>query len=164
MNKPMEQSGKNPNSKQDDDRLADFTDQVIEGKLKQVESNVDEELLGLEETILRLKRTLPSSSLDQAAVKQMQVRLSARIKREAQQEQPPFWKKLAEAIFRPQFGMAFAVMLVFVTLVIFSPSLTATGSTPLTGTALTPSSTRNILIVSGVAAVILIFAWTKRPK
>ena len=35
------------------DRLTKFVDQVLEGKMKQTESNVDDELLGL---ILRLAR------------------------------------------------------------------------------------------------------------
>jgi hypothetical protein len=165
MNKPMEQSGKNPNSIQDDNRLADFTDQVLEGKLKQAESNVDEELLGLEETILRLKSSIPSTPLDQAAVKQMQIRLNARIRRESQQEKQTFWKTWIEPILRPQFGMAFAVVALLVALVVFSPSLaTNTGSVPLAGTALPSTPTANILVVSILAGVILIFLWIKRPK
>ncbi|MBK9207157.1 MAG: hypothetical protein IPL71_02130 [Anaerolineales bacterium] len=164
MNKPMDQSGKNSNLIKDSNRLADFTDQVLNGKLEKVESNVDGELLGLEETILRLKSSIPSTPLDQAAIKQMQVRLKTRIQREAREVQPPFWKKWIEIISRPQLGMAFAVALVLVVLVIFSPSLFTAGPAPLTGTALAPSSTKNILIVSIAAGVMLIFFWMKRPK
>ena len=158
----MDQSGKNSNLIKDSNRLADFTDQVLNGKLEKVESNVDGELLGLEETILRLKSSIPSTPLDQAAIKQMQVRLKTRIQREAREVQLPFWKKWI--VSRPQLGMAFAVALVLVVLVIFSPSLSTAGPAPLTGTALAPSSTKNILIVSIAAGVMLIFFWMKRPK
>jgi len=161
----MDQSGNSRNSIQDDDRLADFTDQALEGRLEQIESNVDGELLDLEETVLRLKRSLSSTTLDQAAVKQMQVRLKARIRRESQEAKQPFWKEWAELLFRPQFGIVFAVALVLVVLVVFLPALNTAGSSaPLTGTALAPSSTKNILIASILAGVILIFAWIKRPK
>lgn len=159
----MHQPGKYPNSIQDDDRLADFTDQVLDGKLKQAESNVDEELLGLEETILSLKRSLPSTPLDQAAIKQMQVRLNARIRREAQETKRPFWKKWFEPQSRPKFGMAVVAVALLIALVIFLPSVTTSGSPSITATALTPA--KNILfIVSILAGIILIFLWTKRPK
>lgn len=158
----MDQPGKYPNSIQDDDRLADFTDQVLDGKLKQAESNVDEELLGLEETILSLKRSLPSTPLDQAAIKQMQVRLNARIRREAQETKQPFWKKWFEPQSRPNLGMAVAAVALLIALVIFLPTFITSGSPSITATALTPA--KNIFIVSILAGVILIFLWIKRPK
>lgn len=157
----MSQFSKYPNSKQEDNRLADFADQVLNGKLKQAESNVSEELLGFEETILRLKHSLPSTPLDQATVKQMQVRLNARIRRERQEAKQPFWKKWFEPQFRLQYGMAFAVIALLIALVIFSPASPSAGSS-ITATALSP--TENIFIAGILAGVILIFLWIKRPK
>jgi len=162
MNNYMDQSGKNSNSIKDDDRLADFTDQVLEGKLEKAESNADEELLGLEETILRLNRSLPSAPLDRATIKQMQVRLHARMRREAQEEKRPFWKRWMEPQFRPQLGMAFAVVMLLVVFVMLSPFLSGTSS-PVTATALTLNN-KNILIVGILIGIISIFIWIKRSK
>lgn len=161
MNNYMDQSGKNPNTMHDDDRLADFTNQVLDGRLEQAESNVTDELLALEETILRLKQSLPSAPLDQAAIKQMQVRLKARIRREEQQTRQPFWKRWLEPQFRPQLGMAFAAVALLIVFVVISPSLVSGGST-VTGTALTPS--RNIVVVAILAGIILFLLRIKRPK
>jgi len=157
----MSQPSKYTNSIQDDDRLADFTDQVLEGKLKQVVSGMDEELFGLEETVIRLKHSFPSTYLDQAAVKQMQVRLHARIRREGQEVKQPFWKKWFEPQFRPQFAMTFAAIALLIGIAIFSPSFANTG-TSITATALNP--TKNIFIIGVLAGVILIFLWIKRLK
>lgn len=157
----MSQTSEHLNSKQDDDRLADFTDQVLEGKLAQAEADLDEELLGLEKTILRLNRSFPPASLDQAAVKQMQVRFNARMRRESQEEKQPFWKKWFEPQLRPKFGMAFAAVALSIALVVLSTSSTNAGPL-ITATALTP--TKSIYIAGILAGVILIFLWVKRPK
>ena len=144
-----------------DDRLTDFADQVAQGKMKQTESNADDELLSLEETILRLNQSLPSVSLNEATVKQMQVRLNSRIRREAQQVNGPFWKKWLAPQARSQFGFAFAIVVLLITFAIFSASSSDSGST-ITATALNPA--KNIFIAGILAVVIIIFLWIKRPK
>ena len=156
----MNQPSKHPNSIQDN-RLADFTDQVMEGRIKQVEPDVDEELLNLEKTILRLNQTFPHTALDEATVKQMHVRLNARMRREEQETKQPFWKKWFEPQSRLQFGMVFIVMALVIVFVTFPPSFTATGSS-VAATALTPLQSSTIVVA--LAGVILVFLWIKRRK
>jgi len=149
-----------------DERLADFTERVLKGQLKGTESIVDEELRGLEETILRLQQAIPPASLDEAAVKQMQVRLNARIRKEGRSRPPSFWEKWFGAEWRsnlprPQYGMAFAAVAMIVVLVLLIPSLVTSG-TPTTATALTPS--QNIIVVLVLAGVIFFIFWVSRRK
>jgi hypothetical protein len=149
-----------------DDRLAAFTDRVLKGQHKGTESITDEELRGLEETILRLQQAIPPASLDEAAIKQMQVRLNARIRREGGSRRPSFWKNWFGAgwrsgLPRPQYGMAFAAVAMIVVLLLLVPSW-LTGGTPTTATALTPS--QNITVVLGLAGVIFLIFWVSRRK
>ncbi len=157
----MNQPNNRPNSMQDN-RLADFTDRVMEGRVKQVETDVDEELLDLEKTILRLNKTFPQVSLDEATVKQMQVRLNARMRREEKQIKQPFWKKWFEPQFRLQFGMAFIVMVLAIIFVVFNPSFVTSGSS-VTATALTPMQGSIAVVLAGVILVLL-WIWIKRSK
>ena len=144
-----------------DNRLADFVDQVLEGKMKQAESNVDDELLSLEQTILRLNQSLPPVSLDEATVKQMQVRLNARIRRESQEVKQPFWVKWFSSQTRPQLGFAFAAIALLIFLFVGTPLL-STDSSSTTGTALTPM---NNMVVAGVlVGGILVIFWLMRRK
>lgn len=142
-----------------DDRLADFTDQVLGGKIAQTASNVDEELLALEETVLRLNKTFPPVQLPEASVKQMQVRLKARIKREAEKPIPSFWERLGIGNNRPQFVMAFSAIAVIVLLAVLLPGTTAGSSTA--ATAFSPSP---ILVAGGGLAVIVFILWIMRRK
>jgi hypothetical protein len=156
----MSQLNKSPNSLEDE-RLADFTDRVLAGRVDRVETDTDGETLALEDTILRLKQTLPSATLDQAAIKQMQVRFKARVKREAREIKQPFWKKWFEPQPRLQFAMAFAAMALVIALAVFSPIATTTGSST-SATALTPvNGTFGVIALAGV---LLIFLWIKRRK
>lgn len=155
----MNQPSKYPNSIQDN-RLADFADQVMKGRIKQVESDVNEELLGLEKTILRLNQAFPLTSLAEATVKQMQVRLNARMRREEQETKQPFWEKWFEPQFRLQFGMVFIVMALVIVFVIFAPSFT-TADSSINATALTPMQSSTVMVLAGV---ILVFLWIKRRK
>lgn len=141
-----------------DDRLADFTDDVIEGHVQQSASNVDEELLLLEETVLRLKTTYPPVTLDEARVKQMHVRLKHRIKREKQEADQPFWKKWFSS---PQIRIAAGALCLLIIFVLVFPLIPAAGSST-TATALTPA--QRPLVAAGLAGVILLILWIKRRK
>ncbi len=157
----MSQLGKYPNSMQDD-RLAEFTDQALAGRLNQTDADVDEELLALEETILRLKDAFPpAAALDQSTVKQMQVRFNARVRREAREVKQPFWKKWFKPQSHLQLGMAFAAAAFLITFAVFAPSMTTVGPST-SATALTPM--KNTFVVIALAGVILIFLWIKRRK
>lgn len=140
-----------------DDRLADFTDEALAGRIQQPASHAEVELLLLEETILRLKNAFPADPLDEARLKQMLVRLKSRIRRETEGTEQPFWKNW---LIRPQTRLAAALGILFLLALAF-PYLTADGSsTP--ATALTPSL--GIYAAAGLAAVIVVILWIKRRK
>jgi hypothetical protein len=142
-----------------DDRLADFTDELLEGRMQQTTaSTTDEDLLLLEDTILRLSKTFPPISVDEARVKQMQVRLKNRIRRESQEAEQPFWKKWFS---NPQMGVFVGVMSILLMFIIASPYLTSAGSST-TATALTP--VHGTFIVLGVVLVLVLIVWIKRRK
>ncbi|MBI3150789.1 MAG: hypothetical protein HYZ21_01525 [Chloroflexi bacterium] len=155
----MDQTNEHPNPKKDD-QLADFADQVLRGTMNQPASPPTDDLLGLEETILRLNSSFPPTSLDDATVKQMHVRLKARIRREGQAAKPSFWKKWFGREVTPQLGLAFAVLAVLVVMVLTSPSLTPSVP-PTTGTASTPIS---FMVIVGLVAVLFIVYWFTRRK
>ncbi len=155
----MDQTNEHPNPHQDD-QLADFTDQVIKGRMKTTASNPTDDLSGLEETILRLNSAFPQNPLDDAAIKQMHVRLKSRIRREGQTAKPSFWKKWFGSETTPQFGLAFAVLAVLVVILVSTPSLGTTGS-PITGTASTPA---NIYVAIGLAGLFVVLYFFTRRK
>lgn len=164
----MDQTNEHPNPKKDD-QLADFADQVLRGTMNQPAlrlrstqddaSSSTDDLLGLEETILRLNSSFPPTSLDDATIKQMHVRLKARIRREGQAAKPSFWKKWFGREVTPQLGLAFAVLAVLVVMVLISPSWTPSGST--TGTATTPV---NFIVIAGLAVILFVVYWFTRRK
>jgi hypothetical protein len=155
-----------PSSSNQDERLADFTERVLKGQAKEIESNVDKELHDLEETILRLNSILPPASLDEAAAKQMLVRLKARVRKQGKTTKPSFWEKWfgsewRSGLPRPQFGLAFAAIVMIIFVVLLIPSLVS-GAGPITATALTSSQSTTLIIV--LAAVILFIFWIWRRK
>ncbi len=149
-----------------DKELSDFTDRVLKGKTKKTASDSNEELRGLEETILRLHSTMPSSSLKESTKKQMLVRLNARIRRE-QPQKKSFWDSLFDTEWmrnqsRPQFVAAIGIIAVLILAVVISPSLGMGGSSTTTGTALSGSYSIALpLILFGLIVLIL---WIKRKK
>ncbi|MBE0672147.1 MAG: hypothetical protein IH588_16325 [Anaerolineales bacterium] len=153
----MEPKNKYSNLQQDD-QLADFADQVMQGKPSASSSTDD--LLALKETILRLNNSLPPASLDEATVKQMHVRLKARIRREEQDVKPSFWKKWFGREISPQLGLAFAALAVLVIAIVSIPSLTSLPSST-AGTASTPV---NLFVAAGLAGVFLLILWVMRRK
>ncbi len=122
-------------------------------------SNADDDLLDLEETILRLNRSLPSDSLNDAEVKQMLVRFKARVRREEQTARPSFWKRLFDFQANPQVGMILAAVVVLVLVFIGAPLL-ASGST----TAGTADGTGSFFIAIGLLGVLLVVYWISRRK
>lgn len=145
-----------------DIQLAEFADQVLEGKMNQTASSHDEELLGLEETILRLNRAFPARSLNDASSKQMLVRLKARMRREEKEAKPSFWKHLFDIQSNPQMGMVFAVAAVLVLAVIAIPMFTSTDGTSVSGTASSPAS---LPVAAGLVVILLLaLLWFGRKK
>ena len=155
----MDQTNEQPNPQQDD-QLADFVDQVIKGRMKISASNPTDDLSSLEETVLRLNSSFPQDPLDEASIKQMHVRLKARMRREEQSVKPSFWKKWFGMDVTPQLGLAFAVLAVLVIAVASGPLLSPLGSSA-TGTAATPISfpvTAGLLVV----AVLVLYFFVRR--
>ena len=141
-----------------DDRLADFTDDVLDGKKQDEMPDREEELLQLKETILHLRTSFPPIEINEARTKQMYVRLKNRIKREEQEIKPAWWKRLFSS---PQFvlvGTALGLLLIFV---LIFPSLTPAGSST-SATALTPVS--GPIAAAVLTGLILIIVWIKRRK
>lgn len=157
----MNQPNNRPNSLQDN-RLADFTDRFMEGRIKQVESDADEDLLDLEKTIIRLNQAFPPVSLDEATVKQMQVRLNARIRRETKEAKQPFWKRWVEPQFRLQFGVMIMALALVIAIAISPSSFTTAGSS-INATALTPMQNSIGVVLAGVI-LILLWIWIRRRK
>lgn len=144
-----------------DNELADFTDRLLNGKADRSASNPDEELRGLEKTILRLSDAFPPRNLDDAAVKQMQVRFKARVRREEEREsKPSFWKRFFDFQANPQVGLIFAVAAVLVLVVISLPSLGLTDPS----TAGSAGSSATSWIAIGLAGVLLVVYWISRRK
>jgi hypothetical protein len=157
----MKHANERPNEMEQDKRLADFTDRVMDGKVREVEVGVDEELQGLEETILRMKEAFPVMELNEARLKQMQVRLNVRMRRELGKVREPFWKKWFEPQNRLQFAMAIAAMGLVIVVLATSSNLFVDSST--TATALSPMKNSLMMMLAGVVLAVL-WVWIKRRK
>jgi hypothetical protein len=154
MDRPIEHNDK-------DTELADFTDRLLNSKADQTASNPDEELRGLEKTILRLSGAFPPKPLDDASVKQMLVRLKARERREEERNsKPSFWKRFFDFQSNPQVGLIFAAAAVVALVVISLPSLGMSDPS----TAGSAGSGATSWIVIGLAGVLLVIYWISRRK
>ncbi len=145
-----------------DKELADFTDRLLLGNQDRAASSTDDDLLRLEETILRLNQTFPSETLSESRSKQMLVRLHARLKREEQTAKPSFWKELFNFQANPQVGMIVAVMAVLLLVVLVAP-LQDFGGATVSGTASTFSGGTFALIAVLLLVIVAIF-WQARKK
>lgn len=150
-----------------DDQLADFTDRILQGQIDtSLASQADDELVGLKKTVLRLNSSFPPATLDDADIKQMQVRLNARIKRESKNIQPSLWQKWINALSQPgpRFGMAAIAIAVIAAIAVLTttPSTTADSSTT-TATAMTSSQGVTVVAIILVGVIFIIF-WSNRNK
>jgi hypothetical protein len=139
-----------------DDRLADFTDRVLEGEIAIPASHTDAELRGLEETILRLRRTLPHEALDEQTLKRMQADFKRRT-RQASVSAPSVWQLLQP---RQRFTLALAGLMLAIILIAV-PLLPVTNE-PIQGTAgLQP---RDMLLLIGIVCVTILLIWVKHRR
>jgi membrane-bound ClpP family serine protease len=145
-----------------DNELADFTDRLLDGSIDRTASSSDEELLGLEKTILRLTDAFPPETLEDAKAKQMLVRLKARNRREEEElaAKPSFWKRLFNFQSNPQVGLLLAAVAIVVLVVISLPTVQPPGSA-ISGTAFSGTS---VVTAVGLIGVLLIFYWMSRRK
>lgn len=151
-----------------DEELSEFTDRVLKGQMKHTASASNEELRGLEETILRLHNNMPSSSLEESTKKQMLVRLNARIRREKELPQKrSLWASLFNMEWmrspsRLQFAGAIGVIALIITAVVYSSGLMETDGATTIGTALSGSNSFILPIV--LLGLIVLILWLKRRK
>jgi hypothetical protein len=147
-----------------DDELSEFTDRVLKGQMKHTASDSDEEMRGLEETILRLHNNMPSSSLEESTKKQMLVRLNARIRREKEQPQKmSFWASIFNTTrSQPKFTLAIGILAIFITAVILSPTLGVGDPSTTIGTAF--NSNFSVFIILGLMVVVIGVLWSVRRK
>jgi hypothetical protein len=147
-----------------DEELSDFADRVLKGQMKHSASNSDEEMRGLEETILRLHNNMPSPSLEESTKKQMLVRLNARIRREkAQPQKMSFLASLFNTPRpQPKFALAIGILAILITAVILSPTLGIGDPSTTIGTAFNSNS--SIFIVLGLVVVVIGVLWSVRRK
>lgn len=145
-----------------ENRLAEFTDRVLAGKSEQIESEVDDELRRLEETILRLKRAIPPATLDDITVKRMQANLKARLRNEKERTKLNFWHRwFAAHRYHSQIVFAISAAAIFIFALFIAPHLTQTGpSIPAVATKPSPF----VFIVALLSGATLLVIWISHRK
>ena len=149
-------------STQQDNELADFVDQLLDGKNPPA-STSDEELVGLEKTLLRLNDAFPPETLDEAKSKQMLTRLKARMRREEEEKaaKPSFWSRLFDLQANPQVGLLIAAAVVVVFVIVSVPAVVQPSGSAVSGTA---SSGGSMYVGLGVLVLLFIVYWVSRKK
>ncbi len=144
---------------QKDMELADFADRLLSGGGEIPASTSDEELLGLEKTLLHLKESFPSQPIDEKKAN----RMLAQIKSRARREEPvrkSFFQRLFDLQSNSQIGLLVAVAAVVVLVIVGLPA-PQTSTPPLSGTAFSGST---LVPVLGVMAVLFVLYWISRRK
>jgi len=141
-----------------DDLLADFTDRVLDEKNTIAASSTEEELRGLEETILHLQRTLPQEAPDKAMQKRMLADFRSRT-RSVERSSRSSWQSRQS---RQRWSLAFIAIAV-VAAIFFVTSLSLVDGGNIQATAgLQPQSVILLLIAGG--CIIALFIWLKRRQ
>lgn len=141
-----------------DDLLADFTDRVMDGKITAIASSSDQELRGLEETVMRFKRAFPTEPLDEKKLERMQADFKTRIRKESLISSRPAWQSRQ---FRQRFVLAFAAIAILVAIFMITPFLTS-GIGDVQGTAGLQS--QSIVLLAILGGVIVLVFWLGRRK
>lgn len=144
-------------TKTPDELLADFTDRVMDGKTSVLASPSDNELRGLEETVMRLNRAFPKEPLDEKTVKRLQADLKTRI-RKANSASRPAWQSRQS---RQRFVMTFAVIAILAAIFITIPFLTS-GPGDVQGTA--GFQPQSIALLAVLGCIIVLAFWLGRRK
>ncbi|HNB41377.1 MAG TPA: hypothetical protein PLG52_07745 [Anaerolineales bacterium] len=146
---------------QQDNELADFVDQLLDGKNPPA-STSDEELVSLEKTLLRLNDAFPPENLDEAKSKQMLARLKTRMRREEEEKaaKPSFWSRLFDLQANPQVGLLIAAAVVVFVIVSF-PAVVQPSGSAVSGTA---SSGGSMYVGLGLLALLFIVYLVSRKK
>lgn len=149
----------NPSPNQDD-QLADFVDRVRNAGFLQVDSNLDDELRGLEETILRLNRVFPNEPINEETIKRMQADFAIRKRRQDAQEQTrrQIW---LSALYQSPVALAAAAFIIIGFLLILSMPPASVGPA-VSGAAGSQFQPVYLLPILGV--LILLAFWLGRRK
>ena len=140
-----------------DDRLADFTDRLLEGKTAVLASSADLELRNLEETAMLIDRSFPKDAVDEKVLRRMLNQHKLRVRR-AGSPSPPLWRS-QHSRTRPILIAAAIILLlgIFIGL----PFL-ASGNVNVEGAAgLQPQNTIPFIILG---SVIFLLIWVGRRK
>lgn len=140
-----------------DDLLADFTDRMLDGKTAVLASPADDELRGLEETVMRLKRVFPQEAPDEATLKRLQADFRSRA-RSANKSSQPVWQSQQS---RRRLILAFTAIVILATIFIGIPFLLSGGGN-VQGTAGLQS--QSILTLVAVGCIIVLLIWLGRRK
>ncbi len=144
-------------TKNPDDLLADFTDRVLDGKTAVLASSADDELRGLEETIMRLNQVLPHKAPDEATLKRLQADFTSRA-RSAGRSSRPVWQSRQS---RQRLILAFTAIVILVAIFIGIPFLLS-GSGNIQATAgLQPQS---ILALVAIGGTVVLLIWLGHRK
>jgi hypothetical protein len=150
----------NPISNQDD-ALADFVDRLRADGSAALASSADNELRGLEETLLHLNRAFPREAINEEVIKRMQADFRIRKRRQEAQEQagrPTWWN----SIFQSPLAMAVVACAVIGVFAFLATSFTGIGSS-MSGTAGMQAGPIGFLIGFGLILV-LVALWLGRRK
>jgi hypothetical protein len=144
-----------------DNSLAGFADRVQMDGFAKPDFGVDEELRGLEETLLRFRRAFPRETINEQIVKRMQADFRIRKRRLVAQEQasrPTWWN----SIFKSPLAMAVVACVAIGIFAFLATSFPGMGSS-MSGTAGMQAGSIGFLIGFGLILVLLAF-WLGRRK
>ncbi len=144
----------------EDERLADFTDRAMAGEYVHADADVDAETRALEETVLRLRRTILPAQLERSAAKQMQARFKARLQREARKERQSFWRRWLAPQLHLQLTVVFAALALFIALAVFNHSFIPGSSASATALRLTKGAPAALALI----VILFIVFWISRRK
>ena len=140
-----------------DDLLADFTDRILEGKTAVLASSSDDELRGIEETVIRLNRAFAKEPLDEKTLKRLQADLKSRI-RKANSIARPVWQSRQS---RQRLALVYAAIVILAAIFITTTFLTS-GTGDIQGTA--GFQPQNIALLTILGCVIVLAFWLGRRK
>jgi hypothetical protein len=164
MNNMTTLPGNPPSNK--DNMLADFADLIRADDSSGFDLSADEELRGLEETLLRLNSAFPRESLNEETVKRMQADFGIRRRSQVAHEQKTNHQTWLSFLFHSLGVKIAATFVVICILALLAPSLTTLGSST-SGVAGTQATPIGFLIAFGVGIIIIIILaalWPGRRK
>lgn len=147
--------------KNQNDQLADFADRARMDVSMESDPNADQELRGLEETLVRLNRAFPREAMNENTIKRMQADFGIRRRRQETQERASRQTWLS-SLFQSPVALALVTFVVVGVLIILSPSLTSLG-TSTSGAAGAQNQPVGFLVIIGVA-LIFFALWIMRRK